>query len=176
MQRKILRMIADLGIESVPHEIVDVLPLAIIRRPNVGKSTLLNAIVGEQVSKVSEIPGTTLDYVTSNFSYRGKQYRLYDTAGIRKKGKTVGLERIAYEKTLAMVKYIQPMVVLLIDATEEMAQRDKTLLGELHDLHIPLLVAINKIDQLEPHETERYIKQLRLRYKIFEHVPLIGIS
>jgi len=71
-----------------------------------------------------------LDYIRAAFSFAGKSFNLYDTAGIRKKGKTAGIERIAYEKTISMVKHIRPVVVLIVDITEGMTHRDKSLLGE----------------------------------------------
>jgi GTP-binding protein len=94
------------------------IPLAIIGKPNAGKSTLLNTLLGEDRALVSDIPGTTLDYNTGQFSYQGQNYTLYDTAGIKKKGKIKGIERIAYEKTTSMLKYVRPYVIYMINGDE----------------------------------------------------------
>lgn len=100
------------------EELPTAIPLAIVGRPNVGKSTLLNTLLGEQVATVSDIAGTTLDYITGEFTFGGKQFCIYDTAGMRKQGKTVGIERIAYEKTRSLINYIKPVTVVLIDLVE----------------------------------------------------------
>jgi GTP-binding protein len=89
--------------------------LAIIGRPNAGKSTLLNKLIWEEISHVSEQPGTTLDYLIAQFSRKQHTIQLYDTAGIRKKWKTVGLERIAYAKTKSLMEYRHPITIVLID-------------------------------------------------------------
>lgn len=94
------------------------IPLAIIGKPNAGKSTLLNTLLDEDRALVSDIPGTTLDYNIGQFNYQGQNYTLYDTAGIKKKGKIKGIERIAYEKTISMVKYVRPYVVYMINGDE----------------------------------------------------------
>jgi GTP-binding protein len=73
--------------------------IAIIGRPNVGKSTFLNQVSNKELSKVSEIPGTTLDYISSEITVKDQNYILYDTAGIRRKGSIHGLEKIAFDKT-----------------------------------------------------------------------------
>jgi GTP-binding protein len=92
--------------------------LAIIGRPNAGKSTLLNKLIGEEISHVSDVPGTTLDYLMAQFPRKNYTIQLYDTAGIRKKGKTVGLERIAYAKTKSLMEYRHPITIVLIDLEE----------------------------------------------------------
>jgi GTP-binding protein len=78
----------------------------------------LNKLIGEEISHVSEIPGTTLDYLIAQFRWKQHTIQLYDTAGIRKKGKTVGLERIAYAKTKSLMEYRHPITIVLIDLEE----------------------------------------------------------
>ncbi len=151
------------------------IPLAIVGRPNVGKSTLLNTLTGEQFAHVEDTPGTTLDYIRAAFSFAGKSFNLYDTAGIRKKGKTAGIERIAYEKTISMVKHIRPVVVLIVDITEGMTHRDKSLLGEFINMGLPLVIAINKIDLVEPKSADRTIKQIRSGIGV-DRIPFVKIS
>ena len=89
--------------------------IAVVGRPNVGKSTLMNQIAGKEIAKVSDIPGTTLDYTMIEAVKCKTNFTIYDTAGIRRKSKTVGLEKIALEKTRSMLRYINPIIVFLID-------------------------------------------------------------
>ena len=94
------------------------IPIAILGKPNAGKSTLLNKLVGQNLSKVENVAGTTRDYVVGSFSLAKKLYTIYDTAGIKKKASMHGIEKIAYEKTMDMLEYIRPVVIFVIDATE----------------------------------------------------------
>lgn len=149
--------------------------MAIVGRPNVGKSTLLNTFTGEQFAHVEDTPGTTLDYIRAEFSFAGKSFSLYDTAGIRKKGRTSGMERIAYEKTISMVKYVRPVVVLVVDLEEGLTQRDKTLLGEFIDIGLPLVIAINKIDLFDPKTADRTIAQIKAKIGL-DRIPFMKIS
>jgi tRNA modification GTPase len=92
--------------------------MAIIGKPNAGKSTLLNALMKKTVSKVESIPGTTRDYIIGEFTMEKKKYVVYDTAGIRKKGDIHGIEKIAFEKTVEMLKYKRPIILFLVDGIE----------------------------------------------------------
>ncbi len=153
----------------------DGIPLAILWRPNVGKSTLLNKLVGEELSHVADKPWTTLDYITATFTREWKKIQLFDTAWIRKKKKIVWLERIAYSKTIDMLYYTKPVVVILVDVIEGMTHRDKTILGELIRMWLPIIIALNKIDLLEPHEADYVVDKIRTQAG-FEWIPLVKIS
>lgn len=159
----------------VDDEDDDSLHLAIVGRPNVGKSTLLNTLVGEHIAWVQDKPWTTLDYVKASFLYKNTPITLYDTAGIRKKWKTVGLEKIAYTKTQKMISWVKPVVVMLLDLHEWLTHRDKTLIGEMVALGIPLVIAVNKIDIFDPQEADMYIQDLRRRLG-FAWIPVVKIS
>lgn len=112
---------------NAKHEMI----VSFIGKPNVGKSTLLNTFAKADVSKVSPIPGTTLDYVSEHISYGDTVFKLVDTAGIRRQVKIHGLEKIALAKTLKMLAYYKPITVLMRDATEEISKQDLHLVGEL---------------------------------------------
>ncbi len=150
-------------------------PIAIIGRPNVGKSTLLNKLVGEELSRVEDKPGTTLDYITATFTREGKEFQLFDTAGIRKKSKIVWLEKIAYAKTVDMLYYTKPVVAMIIDIQEWMTHRDKSLLGEIIRMWLPIVIGLNKIDLVEPEEADYMIKKIRTQ-AWFDRIPIIKIS
>lgn len=151
------------------------LPLVIVGRPNVGKSTLLNTLIGEEIAQVSPIAGTTLDYIKAPLAFHGHTIMLYDTAGIRKKGKIHNLERIAYEKTQALISFVKPVVIMVIDMVEGVTQRDKSLLGELLELGTPMIIAANKIDTFPREEQEKAIKRVQ-RFMPCPWVPFVGIS
>jgi GTP-binding protein len=151
------------------------LPLVIIGRPNTGKSTLLNTLVGEDLSVVSPVAGTTLDYITAEMTFGWERIRVYDTAGMRKKGKIVHLEKIAYEKTMSLVEYIKPVVVVMCDLSEGLTHRDKTLLGELIEKGMPVILVCNKIDLFSPREKDHAMAHLKKNLP-FSWIPVIPIS
>lgn len=136
------------------HHDEGIIPIAILGRPNVGKSTFINTIAKTELSKVSDIPGTTLDYIIHDVVINDQQYTLYDTAGIRRRGSNHGLERIAFEKTLGMLRYYQPVILFLMDWAEGVTKTDRNLMGHLNALHLPTLVIINKLDLLDSTQKE----------------------
>jgi GTP-binding protein len=107
------------------------LTVSFVGKPNVGKSSLLNTFAKAILSKVSDIPGTTLDYISEFVSYGDTIFKFVDTAGIRKQTKMHGLEKIALSKTLKMLAYYKPITVLMRDATQEISKQDLSLVGEL---------------------------------------------
>lgn len=152
------------------------IPIAIIGRPNVGKSTFLNKVSKKQLSKVSDMPGTTLDYISSELTIKGQDYVLYDTAGIRRKGSIHGLEKIAYDKTYGMLKYYQPIVLFLIDGDEGVTKTDRALMTHILDLHLPTLIVINKIDLLNETQKEKLLTAVREHFGHQDRLFTVGIS
>ncbi len=152
------------------------IPLAIVGRPNTGKSTLLNTLLGEQIAAVSDKAGTTLDYITGEFTFGGKQFWIYDTAGMRKQGKTSGIERVAYDKTRSLINYIKPVTVVLIDLVEWLTHRDKTIIGDLIEWKVPIIIACNKADTMEPHIAERTVKQMLITQPGWHWIQVVRIS
>lgn len=149
---------------------------AIVGRPNTGKSTLLNTITRQNLSKVSSVPGTTLDYIQSQFSYGDKIYKIIDTAGIRRKSKLAGLESIAFAKTKKMLERYKPIVVVLLDGSEWIANQDQALVSKIIKLWLPVLIAINKIDLLSKDELEKLKKLAKSIFTYAARVPIIYIS
>ena len=155
------------NISAEPISIIESgnIPLAIIGKPNAGKSTLLNTLLGEDRALVSDIPGTTLDYNTGQFEFGKHTYDLYDTAGIKKKGKIKGIERIAYEKTLSMLKYVRPYVVYMINGDEWLTHRDMTILEEVINMQLPLVIALNKVDILTKTQIDEYHRIIHISFQ-----------
>lgn len=150
--------------------------LAIIGKPNSGKSTLLNTLVGKELSKVEDKLGTTRDYVVGEFKSQGKWYTVYDTAGIRKKGKTHGIEKIAYDKTYKMLEYIRPIVLFMIDCTQGITHRDMTLLQEVANLGLPMIFCLNKADLVKKEAIDSMIKGAQTYLDFAKHIPIVPIS
>jgi small GTP-binding protein len=150
-------------------------PLAILGKPNVGKSTLLNTFVGKELSKVENMSGTTRDYVVGAFTYDAHKYAIYDTAGIKKKGNMHGIERIAYQKTLDMLKYIRPVVLFLIDGMEGLSHRDMTLLEEINNVGLPIIIGLNKTDLMKPKQIDAMTKTIQAYLSFAKYIPIVPI-
>ena len=149
--------------------------IAILGKPNVGKSTLLNTFVGKELSKVENISGTTRDYVIGAFNYDGRKYAIYDTAGIKKKASMHGIEKIAYQKTLDMLKFIRPVVLFLIDCTEGLSHRDMTLLEEINHVGLPIIIGLNKTDLINKKQSNVMIKTIQAYLSFAKYIPIIPI-
>ncbi len=143
--------------ESEPEE-VDYPKIAIVGRPNVGKSTLVNALLGKKRLLVSPVPGTTRDAIDTVCTYYGKKYLLIDTAGIRRKDrKGYSIERFAMVRTLRAIERAD-ICVLLIDAKEGLVTEDQKIAGLVHDHGKSVLFVLNKWDLVE--EPDKRYKRL----------------
>lgn len=144
----------DIVVERFPKDMGempdDEIKLAIIGRPNVGKSSMLNALLGEERAIVSDIPGTTRDAIDTPIVYKGSAFRLIDTAGVRRRGKIQG--SVEYYMVLRATRAIERAhcALLVIDGDEGLTDGDKRVAKTAHDLGKPLVVAINKWDKVEP--------------------------
>lgn len=129
--------------------------VAIVGRPNVGKSTLVNRLLGEERVVVSEVAGTTRDSIHVPLERDGKRYTLIDTAGVRRRGRVDdALEKFSVIKTLQSIAASQVAIVLL-DAGEGVTDQDLALIGQVLDAGRALVVAANKWDNLEQYDRER---------------------
>ena len=152
------------------------IPIAILGKPNAGKSTLLNQIIGKQVSKVENIPGTTRDYITADIKKGKDTFTLYDTAGIRKKWSMRDIEKIAYTKTLDMIKYIRPVIIFMVDATEGITHRDLTILEEIQTQALPIMFCVNKSDLLDKKKIQQVENSVVAHLDFAKYIPVLPIS
>lgn len=174
----------DRVVELLPEETPDIIEsstpkIAFVGRPNVGKSSLVNALLNDERSIVTEIAGTTRDSIHSNFSFNNKEYILVDTAGLRKRAKVK--ENIEFYSTIRTAKAIQEcdVAVLLIDAMRGFEDQDKKVLREAEKYNKGLIILLNKWDLVTDKETntvkefEEYIYNL---IPLMDYIPIMTIS
>ncbi len=150
--------------------------IAVVGRPNVGKSTLVNRMLGEERVVVFDMPGTTRDSIYIDYEREGKKYTLIDTAGIRRrKNVTLSVEKFSIVKTLQSVGDAN-VVVLLIDAHEGLVDQDMHLMGSAIDAGRALVVAINKWDGLEVDKKDWIKSELKRRLRFVEFADIHFIS
>jgi GTP-binding protein len=124
----------------------DIPRIAIVGRPNVGKSSLLNSILGVQRSIVSDVPGTTRDTIDTEFEYEGRKIKLIDTAGIRRRGRVgAGVEKYSVLRSTRAIER-SDVAILLIDASEGLAAQDTHIAGVVHEEAKGVIVVVNKWD------------------------------
>ncbi len=134
---------------SIEEEEDNRIKVAIIGRPNVGKSSLVNKILGEERVIVSDVPGTTRDSIDTYLEKDGKTYVLIDTAGIRRKSRIKeDIERYSIVRAVAAVERANVCVVVL-DATQEISEQDTKIAGIAHERGKPIIIAVNKWDMIE---------------------------
>lgn len=149
--------------------------VGILGRVNVGKSSLLNALLKEERSVVSKIAGTTIDPVNEVLSYKDKLIEFVDTAGIRKRGKIQGLEKFALLRTQDVLKQAQ-IALLVLDASEGFNELDERIAGLLAQNYLAVLIILNKWDKSEL-DFDKTVKELRLdRFKFLAHSPILSVS
>jgi GTPase len=150
--------------------------VAIIGRPNVGKSTLLNALTGKERSIVSPIAGTTRDAVDETIERNGTKYVFVDTAGIRRKGKT---KQMAEKLSVVMARRhirLADIVLLVMDASEGFVALDATIAGYAHEGGRPVILCINKWDLITSGKRKEFEQDVRDRLKFLDYAPLVFIS
>lgn len=167
-----------LPVPMAQEEVRKEIRLSIVGRPNVGKSSLVNKLTGEERVIVSPIPGTTRDAIDTEIEYEGTVFQLIDTAGIRRKGKT---ELMAEKLSVVMSRrHLErsDVAILLIDAIEGMTALDATIAGYAHEAGVSLIIAVNKWDTVEKdtYTVQAYERRIREMMKFADYAPIVFIS
>lgn len=150
--------------------------IAFIGRPNVGKSTLVNRILGEERMIASDVPGTTRDSIAVDIERDGRKYRLIDTAGLRRKARVEeAVEKFSAVKTLQAIEECQ-VAVLMLDATEGVTDQDATVLGAILDAGRALVVAVNKWDGLGDYQRQQTEALLLRKLAFVDFAEAVRIS
>jgi GTP-binding protein len=150
--------------------------IAIVGRPNVGKSTLINALVGEERVIAFDMPGTTRDSIYVDFERQGKPYTLIDTAGLRRRGKVFeAIEKFSVVKTLQSISDAN-VVILLLDARQDISDQDAHIAGFVVEQGRALVVGVNKWDGLDAHVRDRTKADLQRKLKFLDFAKFHFIS
>jgi GTP-binding protein len=150
--------------------------VAIIGRPNVGKSTLVNRLIGEERVIASEQPGTTRDSILVPFQRDGRDFLFIDTAGVRRRGRVAdAVERASVARTLQAIAEAH-VVILVLDAHDVVGEQDASVLGQALDRGRVILIAVNKWDGIATEQREEIRRQLSLKLDFVPFAPLHFIS
>ena len=150
--------------------------LAVAGRPNVGKSTLINAWLGEERLVAFDQPGTTRDAIRVPFEHQGRHYLLVDTAGLRRKGRVFeAVEKFSVVKTLQAIADAN-VVVLLLDATQGVTDQDAHIAGYILEAGRALVLAVNKWDAIDSYQREMLERSIESRLGFLRFAPLLHIS
>ena len=153
--------------------------IAVVGKPNVGKSSLVNALLGQERTIVSNIPGTTRDAIDTPFRYNGKDYVLIDTAGIRRK-RAVGdenVERYSVIRSLAAIRRCD-IALIVVDAEQGLSEQDVRIAGYVHEEGKASVLIVNKWDLIEKdtHTVEKFKKDMLNDLAFMSYVPMLFIS
>jgi len=164
---------------EVPEERSDPrMHLSVIGRPNVGKSSLVNALLGKTRNIVTPIPGTTRDAIDSVLKYQKEEIVLIDTAGLRRKSKVQ--ESVEFYSTIRAIKSIErcDLAILVMDVETGMDKQDLRILESILEKHRGVVIAANKWDKVEKDELTAlsYEKEMRKMLRIYDYVPIVFIS
>jgi len=150
--------------------------IAILGKPNVGKSTLVNSLIGEDRFIALDQPGTTRDSISVFFEFNKKFFQITDTAGIRKKGKVSDvIEKFSILKAIKSIE-TSNVCILVIDATDGIGNQDLQILGYIIDAQKPLVIALNKWDRLSQYEKDRLKENLNKKLIFLSNIQRINIS
>jgi GTP-binding protein len=156
----------------------DAIKIAIVGRPNVGKSSLVNAFLGEKRVIVSDIPGTTRDAIDTPFQYSGNKYILIDTAGVRKKSRIKeATEKYSVIRSLKSIERAD-VALIMLDGTEGVSEQDQRIAGYVHEQGRANIIVVNKWDLVEKdgHTMNKFDKDIREDLKFLAYAPIMYVS
>ncbi|WP_227395266.1 ribosome biogenesis GTPase Der [Jeotgalibacillus aurantiacus] len=156
----------------------EVIKFSLIGRPNVGKSSLVNALLGEDRVIVSNVAGTTRDAVDTPYTYDGQEYVIIDTAGMRKKGKVYETtEKYSVLRALRAIER-SDVVLVLIDGEEGILEQDKKIAGYAHEAGRAVVIVVNKWDAVEKDEKtmDKFEKTIRDHFQFLDYAPVVFVS
>jgi GTP-binding protein len=167
--------VIDEPMREIDESVLNQMKVAIIGRVNVGKSSLLNALLKEDRSVVSSVAGTTIDPIDEVMEYEGKTITFIDTAGIRKRGKILGIEKYALMRTEEMLEAAD-IALLVLDASEPFKDLDEKIAGFIDKNRLACLIVLNKWDLAPREDYDKIIQEVRDRFKFLSYAPIITIS
>lgn len=162
--------------EEAAEEATRPIKVAIIGRPNVGKSTLLNALVGSERSIVSPVAGTTRDAVDETVEYEGRSFTFVDTAGIRRKGKTTEMaEKLSVVMARRHIRMAN-VALIILDASEGIVASDATIAGYAHEDGRAIIIVVNKWDLKAPKDKKEFLENIKDEFKFLDYAPVVFVS
>jgi GTP-binding protein len=171
-------IISNLPEELCSEEKQEGIKVAVIGRPNVGKSSFVNFLLGKEKHIVSATPGTTRDAIDTEVEVNGKRFTLIDTAGLRRKSKiTEGLEYFTTLRTLRSIERCD-VALILMEGPEGMIKQDLKIIGQVNDLRRGMVLGVNKWDLVEKDDktADIYSKELKKKAPMLRFMPIIYIS
>lgn len=150
----------------------------LIGQPNVGKSSLTNAIIGEERVIVSDIPGTTRDAIDTTFTRDGRKFVVIDTAGIRKQGKIYeNAEKYSYLRAMSAIERCD-IAVIVLDGTNEISEQDKRIAGYAREYNRALIIVVNKWDIVHKDDKtmQKYIEKVHTQFQFMDFAPVVFTS
>ncbi len=170
------RVISQLPTPKPAEAKSEIMKVAIVGRPNVGKSMLLNALLGEERAIVDEAPGTTRDAIDTLLDFQGQSVLLIDTAGIRRRGRLgVGVERYSVIRALRAIDRAD-IAILVLDATEVAAAQDMHIAGYIQQAVKGIVLVVNKWDLVADKNAAEYNRYIRSQLKFMAYAPVLYIS
>jgi len=162
-------------IKEFDEEDINHIKIAIIGRTNVGKSSLLNALLGEERSVVSSVAGTTIDPIDETVEYGDKQLTFVDTAGLRRRGRILGIEKYALMRTTEMLENAN-MALIVLDGSAPFMDLDEKIAGLVDSNRLASIIVLNKWDIANRKDHDKIIKEVRERFKFLAYAPIITLS
>jgi len=175
----LLDRVAALLPEASPHDDADTIPVAVVGRPNVGKSSIVNRLLGEERVVVAAEPGTTRDAIDTPLTYQGHELMLIDTAGLRKRSRVE--DEIEFYSTLRTARAVERahVCILVVDATDGMHAQDLKIANDAWERGAGIIIAVNKWDLIDEKDTNTAVRGeavLKAKAPFLDYIPFVYVS